>query len=60
MWFIFIQAYWFYIRTAYSPCLLAETTGIGLFRRESSNSAGGTLTHKRNHLHRLLRCVTEK
>jgi len=47
----------------YPDCLLPSppcgATGTGLFRREPSNSAGGTFTHERNHLHGLLRCETE-
>jgi len=43
----------------YPDCLLPSppcgATGTGLFRHESSNLAGGTLTHERNHLHGLLR-----
>jgi len=43
----------------YPDCLLPSppcgATGTGSFRREPSNSAGGTLTHERNHLHGLLR-----
>ena len=42
-------------------CLLPSApygrTGTGLFRREPSNSTGGTLTHERNHLHGLLRHI---
>ena len=41
-------------------CLLPSppcgATGTGRFRREPSNSTGGTQTHERNHLHGLLRC----
>ena len=36
------------------PC---RATGTGLFRREPSNSAGGTFTHERNHLHGLLQRI---
>ena len=42
-------------------CLLPSppygATGTGPFRREPSNSTGGTLTHERNHLHGLLRRI---
>jgi hypothetical protein len=44
----------------YPDCLFPSppcgATGTGPFRREPSNSAGGTRTHERNHLHGLLRC----
>jgi hypothetical protein len=45
----------------YPDCLFPpfphETTGTGPFRREPSNSAGGTSTHEHNHLHGLLQRV---
>ena len=39
-------------KPASPPC---GATGTRPFRREPSNSTGGTLTHERNHLHGLLR-----
>ena len=39
------------------PPLPRGATGTGPFRREPFNSAGGTCTHERNHLHGLLQRV---